>query len=102
MREVEIAIEFGGGPDLASFNPAMIGRVVGDKVRLFAIGEEHDQIIEERALVGFNGEVVVSFAGDQVLGEFTLGQKRIGGDVFTTEIDLVEERDGHTDLVGLF
>jgi hypothetical protein len=39
---------------------------------------------------------------DQVLGEFTLGVQRIGGDVFVLEIDTVEQRDGHADLVGLF
>ena len=70
---------------------------------MFAIVEEQHEVVEERGLVSFDGEVVVGFSGiDQVVGEFTLGQQRIGGDVFTTEIDLVEERDGHADLVGLF
>ena len=103
VREVEITVEFSGGPDLPSFNAAMIGRVVGDKARLFAIVEEQHEIIEERGLIGFDGEVIVSFAGiDQVIGDFTLGEQGIGGKVFATQIELVEERDGHADLVGLF
>jgi len=39
---------------------------------------------------------------DQVLGEFTLGVQRIGGDVLVFEIEVVEQRDGKSDLVGLF
>jgi hypothetical protein len=53
--------------------------------------------------VGFDGEVIVGFLGpDQVVGEFTLGEKRIGGNVFARQIERIEERDGHADLVGLF
>jgi hypothetical protein len=58
----------------------MIGRVVHDKLGLMAIVEEQHEIVKERGLIGFNGEVVVGFAGaDQVVGEFTLGEKGIGG-----------------------
>ena len=35
MREVEIVVEFGGGPDLTSFDAAVIGRVVFDEQRVF-------------------------------------------------------------------
>jgi hypothetical protein len=31
-----------------------------------------------------------------------LGEKRIGGDIFVMEIEAIEERDRHTDLVSLF
>jgi len=37
-----------------------------------------------------------------VVGEMALGQKRIGGDVFVVQIEAIEQRDGHADLVGLF
>jgi hypothetical protein len=81
----------------------MIGRVVHDKLGLMAIVEEQHEIVKERGLIGFNGEVVVGFAGtDQVVGEFTLGEKSIGGNVFATQIEVIEEWDGHADLVGLF
>jgi len=46
-------------------------------------------------------EVGFSFI-DQVVGEFALGQKRIGSDVCVFEIEAVEQRDSHADLVGLF
>jgi hypothetical protein len=39
---------------------------------------------------------------DQVVGEFTLGEQGIGGNVFARQIEVIEERDGHADLVGLF
>jgi len=39
---------------------------------------------------------------DQVVGEFALGVKRIGVDVLVFEIEAVEQRDSHGDLVGLF
>lgn len=39
---------------------------------------------------------------DQVVGEFALGQKRIGSDVSVFEIEAVEQWDSHADLVGLF
>jgi hypothetical protein len=74
MREVEIVVEFGGGPDLTSFDAAVIGRVVFDEQRLFAIVKEQDQIIEERGLIGFDGEVVVGVTfTDQVVGYRALG-----------------------------
>jgi hypothetical protein len=54
-------------------------------------------------MIGFDGEVVVGVAFfDQVVGEFALGEKRIGGDIFVMEIEAIEERDRHTDLVSLF
>jgi len=101
--EVEIAVEFGRGPDVASFDATMMGRIDVDEVRLFSIVEEQHQIVEQRGLVGFDDEVVVGLSLiDQVVGEFALGQKGIGGDISVFKIEAVEERDGHADLVGLF
>jgi hypothetical protein len=35
------------------------------------------------------------------MGELTLGQEGIGSDIFALDIDGIEQRDGHLDLVGL-
>ena len=103
MGEVEIAVELGGCPDLAGFDAPVVGRVVPEEVGLFSILKNQSHILKQRGLIGFDGEVVVGLTfGDQVVGEFALGEQSIGGDVFVLEIEAVEQRDGHADLVGLF
>ena len=53
-----------------------------DKIRLFSILKEQDDILKQGRLVGFDGEVVMGpLFFDQVLGQFSLGQQGIGGDV---------------------
>ena len=37
VRKVQIVVEFGGGPDFADFDAAVIRRVAEDKVRLLAV-----------------------------------------------------------------
>ena len=37
VRKVQIAVEFGSGPDLADFDAAVIRRVAKGKVRLLAV-----------------------------------------------------------------
>ena len=39
MREVEVVVEFGGNPDFAGFDPAMVRRVTNNEIGLFAILE---------------------------------------------------------------
>jgi hypothetical protein len=60
----------------------MVGGRVLDKIRLFSILKEQDDILKQGRLVGFDGEVVMGLLFfDQVLGQFSLGQQGIGGDV---------------------
>jgi len=81
----------------------MVGRIESFEVGMFSILEQHHQVVKQRGLIGFDDEVAVGLAlVDQVVGEFSLGQKGIGGDVFVLKIEAIEERDGHADLVGLF
>ena len=64
-----------------SMRPWSGGRVL-DKIRLFSILKEQDDILKQGRLVGFDGEVVMGLLFfDQVLGQFSLGQQGIGGDV---------------------
>ena len=103
MREVQVVVKGGGRPDFTGFDAAVVGRVMRDKVRGLSVSEPKSDVIKECGMIGFDGEVVVGVAFfDQVVGEFALGEKRIGGDIFVMEIEAIEERDRHTDLVSLF
>lgn len=102
MGEIHIIVEFGTGPDFTGFDAAMVGRVVGDTLRGRSILEQKGDVVKEGDLIGFDGEVVVGVAlSNQVVGEFSLGEERIGADVFAVEIEPLEQRDGHADFVGL-
>ncbi len=91
MGKVEIAVEHGGRPDIARFDPPVVGRVVHHEVGLFSILEEQRDILKEAGLIGFDGEVIMGLAlYHQVLGEFALGVQGIGGDVLVFEIETVE------------
>ena len=59
MWEIEVAIQFGGNPDFADFDPAVIRGIAKSKIGLFAILEEKADIIKECGLVFFNGEVIM-------------------------------------------
>jgi hypothetical protein len=39
VGEIEVGVKFGGGPDSASFNPAMVGRGIVNKLRFLAFLE---------------------------------------------------------------
>lgn len=79
VREVEVVVEYGGGPDLSGFDPPMLGRGVLDEVRFVSILEEAGDILEQCWLVAFDGEVVMRLSVlDQVAGELALSQERIG------------------------
>ena len=82
MGEVELAVERRGSPDLAGLDAPMVGGRVLDKVRLFSILEEQDDILKQGRLVAFDGEVVIGLLFfDQVRGQFSLSQQGIGSDV---------------------
>ena len=103
VRKVEIAIEFGGGPDLAGFDAAVIGRRVLDEGGLLAILEVQSDVAFEGGLVTLDGEVVMGGTlGHQVLGQLALGQQGVGADVLVFDVDGIEQRNGGSDFVGLF
>ena len=59
-------------------------------------------VLEQGGLVAFAGEVVMGLSVlNQVGGELALGQPRIGGDVLALDLDGIQQRGGHLNLVGL-
>jgi len=102
VGEVELGVEFGGGPDFPGFDPAMIRRVIGDEIGFLSILEIELDILKKCGLIAFDGEVVMGLTIQaQIIGEFTLGQEGIGSDIFALDLDGIEQRDGPLDLVGL-
>jgi len=75
MGKVQIVVEFGGGPDLSHFDPAVIRRITSNEIRLLAILEIQFDIFKDSGLIAFDGEVVRSVSlFDQVGGNLFLGQ----------------------------
>ncbi len=80
----------------------MLGRGVLDELRFVSVLEEAGEILKQRRLVAFDGEVVVRLPVlDQVAGELALSQERIGADILALDDDGIEQRDSHLDLIGL-
>jgi hypothetical protein len=101
VGEVEAGVEFGGGPYFSGFNPAMIRGIIGNEVRLLTVLKKEFDIVKECGLVAFHGEVVMGLALQaHIIGELTLGEQGIGGDVFVVDIDGIEQGDGYPDFVG--
>jgi hypothetical protein len=56
---------------------------------------------EKSRLVAFDGEMVMCLALlDQIAGEAALGEQGIGTDLLALNINGVQQRDGHFDLVS--
>lgn len=67
MRKVQVFVEFGSDPDFAGFNSSMIRWVNSDIIGFLTILKEHLDIVEERGLIAFGGEMIVSLPGfDQI------------------------------------
>jgi hypothetical protein len=74
-----------------------------NKIRFLPVLEEQGYIIENAALVCFNGEMIMGMTlGNDVLGDGALGQQSIGRDIFALNGDGIEQGNGHLDLVGAF
>src|SRR5689334_14559989 len=81
MGKVEVVVEFGRSPDLAGFDPAMVGRGDFDEVRLCSIVEEQDEILIQGGLVAFHRKMVMRLAFvDEVGGQLALSMQSIGSD----------------------
>jgi len=59
VGEVEVGVEFGGGPDFTGFDPAMIRGIISNKIRFLAILEIQLEILQQCGLIAFDGEVVM-------------------------------------------
>ena len=72
-----------------------------DKIGVLPILKIEGDVFKKPTLVAFDGKVVMSFAlPDQILGDLTLGQQGIGGNIFALYINGVKEGDGGFDFVG--
>jgi len=101
VGKVQIAVEFGCGPDFADFDPAVVRGGAIDKIRIPPVFKIQGDVLKKSGLVVFHGEVVMSVSlVDQVGGDRALGQQGIGGNFFTLNIDGIKERDGGFDFVG--
>jgi len=88
VGKVQIAVEFGCGPDFADFDPAVIRRVAMDKIGVLTVFKIQRDVLKKSGLVVFDGEVVMSFTvPDQIVGDLALGQQGIGGNFFALNID---------------
>jgi len=101
VRKVQIAVEFGCGPDFADFDPAVIRRFAIDKIGILPVFKIQRDVLKNPGLVAFHGEVVMSVSlFDQVVGDIFLSQQGIGGNGFPFNIDGIEQWDGGLDFVG--
>jgi hypothetical protein len=88
MGKVQIAVEFGCGPDFADFDPAVVRGVAMDKIRVSPVFKVQLDVLKKSGLVVFDSEVVMSFTiPDQIVGDLALGQQGIGGNFFALNID---------------
>jgi len=101
VRKVQVAVEFGGGPDFTDFDAAVIRRVAEDKIGLLAVFKIQRDVVKKTGLVVFDGEVVMRFTlADQIVGDLALGQQGIGSNILALNIDGIQQRDGGFDFVG--
>ncbi len=101
VREVEIGVERGGGPNPSGLD-ASVFVIDGHSIGLLAPVEVEHKVLEQAGLVAFDGEVVMRVTVlDQVAGEIPLRQQGIGADVFALNLDRLQHGDGHLNLIGL-
>jgi hypothetical protein len=73
-RKIQIAVEFGCGPDFADFDSAVVRGVAKDKIGVPPVFEKKGNVLKNSGLVVFHGEVVMSVSlFDQIDGDITLG-----------------------------
>jgi len=101
MGKVQIVVEFSGGPNLSDFDPAVIRGIIRNEIRLLALLEIQFDIFKESGLIAFDGEVVMSLAlQTYIIGELSLGEQGIRGNVFVLDIDGIEQRNSHPNFIG--
>ena len=101
VRKVQVGVEFGGGPNFANFDASMFTARIINKIWLLAVLEVQLDVLKKAWLVCFDGEVIMRLTfADQVVGQLALGQQGIGGHLFALDIDGLQQRDGHFDLIG--
>lgn len=100
-REIQVVVEFRRGPDGPALQATMDEGVLLSEVGFTSLGECHLDIGPQGGLIVFDGEQVVGVAVDDVARELALGQKGIGGEGFSGDVEVFDQRDEGADLVGL-
>jgi len=101
VGEIEVGVEGTGDPNFPRFNPSMAegGRLY--EIRGLALLKVEGNILEQVGLIAFDREVVMGLpVVDQIRGERALSQQGIGGDILAVNLDGIEQRRGHRNLVG--
>jgi len=87
MREVEVIVEIGCGPDSSDLDsPVVRGRMLNE-IRLLSVFEVALDIFTEPGLIPFDGEMIVGLTPDQIGGYRALSQEGIGSDVLAQDVD---------------
>ena len=105
--EVQVAVEFAGGPDGTPLVAAVFRLCGLDREVRCALGddlvEQKPDVVEQGRLVALDGEHIVGAPGEEILGEGALGEQRIGGDGQAGDIgQRLEQGNDGADLVGTF
>jgi len=91
VRKVEIVVEFVCNPYFPSFDPAVVRRIVLNKVGVLAIFKIKSDVFKKSGLVIFDSEVVMGMTIPyQIVSDILLSQEGISRNFFTLNIDGVK------------
>ena len=102
MREFDVVIQFVADPDAAALDPSVLFAVFFYKVsRPSGAFEFVSDVLQQRLLIAFAGEVKMRTLSDQVVcvGNLRLDGIRSNGQA--TEVDHIKRRLKDLDLIGL-
>ena len=73
-----------------------------DEIRGLPVLDVKRDVVADRRLVGFDGEVVMGCSlGHKVIGQLALDERGISGEVLAFDGDGLQQQDGHADFVRL-
>jgi len=103
MRKVQVVVQCGSGPDFSGFDtPVFTLAGLNEIGRYMLVFKIVGGLFEQFGLITLGGEMVVCPAFDQVIGQFTLSEQRVGGDGSSGNVDGIKQGGGRFYLIGLF
>jgi len=95
MRKVSVAIQLGGHPDLAGFEPALVAIDRGEMERMRTVGKRKGDLVQQLCVSALDGEVVLGATlVHKLAGPLALGEQGLGPDRFAEALDGLPQRDG--------